>query len=83
MRRLLRDMRFLAAGMAVRKMPAEANRLLEMTDALPGVRQPATIRGFRSEVLFMQEDVRQWPVLHDDLSVVLTQLRALEMGLGG
>ncbi len=31
----------------------------------------------------MQEDVRQWPALHDDLSAVLTQLRAVEMGLEG
>ncbi len=83
MRRLLRDMRLLAAVMFRRSKRIEANRILEILDILPSVRQPATIRRFRAEMLAMQEGVRLWPALHDDLSAVLTQLRGVEVGLEG
>lgn len=77
MRRMLRDMRYLAAELARRNARNRADRLLDMTEQLPGIRRPERIRAFREELL-------TWglvPKLQDDLSGVLSQLRAREHGL--
>ena len=77
MKRVLRDMRFLAAALARQGARTRADRLLSMTEQLPSIRQPGRIRTFREELL-------EWeltPRLQDDLAVVLTQLRACEFGL--
>lgn len=77
MRRVLRDMRFLAASLSQRGERAKADRLLVFTERLPTIRLPEGIRQIRGELL-------HWclrPSLQDDLSVILTQLRALEYNL--
>lgn len=81
MRRVLRDMRYLAADLVRRDMRADADRLLEITVQLPLVRQPEQIRMWRAELLVMQERLHPWPMLQDTLSIVLSQLRALEYNI--
>ena len=83
MRRLLREMRFVAAGLAIRGMSREADKLLTMTERIPSIRDPERIRRYRAELLYMQTMLRAWPVIQDDLSSVLAQLRARETILSG
>ena len=77
MRRVLRDMRFLAAELARRGMRPRADRLLCIAEQLPAIKDPVWVRMFRTELLTWQ----LMPKLQDDLAVVLTQLRAWESGL--
>jgi hypothetical protein len=79
MRRVLREMRFLAAELARRGMRDRTDALLEMADQLPRVTQPDTITTFRAHLLAWQLA----PNLQDDLSSVLSQLRAIEHSLEG
>ena len=77
MRRLLRNMRYLAAELSRTGSRPMANRLLSMAEMIPGIRQPWPIREFRSELLTW----RLTRKMQDDLSVILSQLRAHEHGL--
>jgi hypothetical protein len=77
MRRLLRDMRFLAAELARRDMSNRAITLLEMTEQLPTISEPGLIGALRARLLTWRLE----PKLQDDLSIVLAQLRAIEYGL--
>ena len=79
MKRVLRDMRYLAADMARRDMRVEAGRLLEMSVLLLTIKQAAPIRAWRAKLLVMQDtlNARHLPKLQDAL------FRAHECGLRG
>lgn len=77
MKRMLRDMRYLAAELARRGMRQKADRLLDTTERLPSIRQPEWIRGLRGELLTWELP----PNLQDDVSGILSQLRAREQSL--
>ena len=81
MRRLLREMRFIAAALTRRGMEREADKLLTMTERIPSIRNPERFRRYRAELLYMQTMLRAWPIIQDDLSSVLTQLRVYEASL--
>jgi hypothetical protein len=83
MKRLLQELRFAATSLAARHMQREANKLLTMTERIPSIHNPELIRRYRVEVLCIQTVLNAWPVIQDDLSGILTQLRELESNLSG
>ena len=78
MRRLLRDMRALAGELALAGVP-KADALLALGVRVIHATQPGEIETIRAELLSWTLE----PALQDDLSGVLTQLRALQHGLKG
>lgn len=79
MRRLLRDMRALAAELSMSGERDKADALLVMGVRVIHSEQPGEIEAIRAELLSWTLDA----VLQDDLSGVLTQLRAYHHCLKG
>lgn len=84
-RRVLRDIRNLAADLATRRMRDEADRVLGISAQLPTITRPERIQGFRWELLAIQDTLREKGLTNtqDALSIVLSQLRAIEHNLKG
>ena len=79
MRRLLRDMRALAGELALAGVRDKAKAMLALGVRVIHAIQPGEIETIRAELLSWTLE----PALQDDLSGVLTQLRALQHTLKG
>lgn len=79
MRRILRDMRSLAGELSMSGDRDKAERLLALGVQLINATRSEQVVAIRSELLSWAID----PALQDDLSVVLTQLRAAQRSPGG
>jgi hypothetical protein len=78
MRRILRDMRSLSGELSMSGDRDKAERLLTLGVQLINATQAEQVVAIRSELLSWTIE----PALQDDLSVVLTQLRAAQANLG-
>ena len=79
MRRILRDMRALSGELSMSGDRDKAERLLALGVQLINATQGEQVVAIRLELLSWAIE----PALQDDLSVVLTQLRAAQANLGG
>jgi hypothetical protein len=85
MRRVLRDIRHLAANLSKRGMRDEADRVLGISAQLPSIKQSGRVRDLRWILLAIQDTLRERGLtnMQDALSIVLSQLRAIEHNLEG